>query len=161
MKTRQFNPVRSRKLVRRSIYFLLLWVVALVTFVQSQSTNDAKNRILALENAWNQAEVRQDSQAISMLLADTFQYTDSDGSFKNKKEWLSQVQSGADHYEQLGNSKMEVQLYGTTAVVTGRYQERVRLHDKPVTRSGRFTDTWIEQAGTWKCVASQSTLMTP
>jgi hypothetical protein len=147
-------------MIRRILVVALLPVV-LLGFAQSQSSNDVKNRILTLENSWNQAEVKQDAQAISMLLADTFQYTDADGSTKNKKEWLAQVQSGSDHYEQLGNTNMVVQLYGSAAVVTGQYQERVRLHGKPITRSGRFTDTWIEQSGSWKCVASQSTLITP
>jgi hypothetical protein len=26
-------------------------------------------------------------------------------------------------------------------------------------RHGRFTDTWVNQNGTWQCVASQSTLI--
>jgi len=30
---------------------------------------------------------------------------------------------------------------------------------QPVVLSGRFTDTWIQEKNQWKCVASQSTLI--
>jgi hypothetical protein len=30
---------------------------------------------------------------------------------------------------------------------------------KPISRRGRFTDTWVKQNGTWLCVASQNTLI--
>jgi hypothetical protein len=59
----------------------------------------------------------------------------------------------------LGNSKTEIHVFGVAAVVVGEYHEKVKLAGKTVSRSGRFTDTWIQQNGQWKCVASQSTLM--
>jgi hypothetical protein len=54
---------------------------------------------------------------------------------------------------------MFVQIYGTVAVVTGEYQEKLKLAGKSVRDSGRFTDVWIQQGGEWKCVASQATLI--
>jgi ketosteroid isomerase-like protein len=140
---------------------LLVPALLLASGQVGRTTRDETSRILTLENAWNQAEANQDAQAITMLLADTFEYTDADGSYKNKQEWLQQVKSGSDHYETLANSGMVVHIYGSAAVVTGEYHERVKLHGKSVTRSGRFTDTWIQQNGEWKCVSSQATPIVP
>jgi len=39
------------------------------------------NPILSLESAWNQAEAKHDTGAMGLLIADVFEYTDSDGSF--------------------------------------------------------------------------------
>ena len=44
-------------------------------------------------------------------------------------------------------------------IVSGIYRETGTAKGKPYTRRARFTDTWIRQSGTWKCVASQSTLI--
>jgi len=77
----------------------------------------------------------------------------------NKRQWLANINNEADQYEQLGNSGMTVHLYGNAAVVTGEYHEKVKVRGKAVARSGRFTDTWIQQNGEWKCVASQATLI--
>ena len=139
---------------------VLLMAMCLVVGAQNgRVANDESARILSLENAWNQAEVKHDARALSLLLAETFEYTDSDGSFMNKSHWLAHVKNEVDQYEQLGNSGMTVHVYGNAAVVTGEYREKIKVRGKAVVRSGRFTDTWIQQNGEWKCVASQATLI--
>jgi ketosteroid isomerase-like protein len=116
-------------------------------------------RIMSLENAWNQAEVKHDARAMSMLLAEIFDYTDDDGSFMNRAQWLAHIGGGVDQYEHLGDTGVMVHLYGNVAVVTGIFQYKIKEKGKSVARSGRFTDTWIHQNCEWKCVASQSTLV--
>jgi len=54
---------------------------------------------------------------------------------------------------------MTAHIYGESAVVTGVYREKGISNGKPYLRRGRFTDTWVNQSGTWVCVASQSTLI--
>jgi hypothetical protein len=89
---------------------------------QSGSTaGDESARVLSLENAWNQAEVTHDAQALSTLLAETFDFTDDDGQFMNKTEWLAYIRTGEAHYAPLGNSEMKVHIYGNVAVATGIY----------------------------------------
>jgi hypothetical protein len=39
-----------------------------------------------------------------MLLAETFEFTDDDGHFMNKSQWLAHIRNGVDQYEQLGNT---------------------------------------------------------
>jgi len=121
--------------------------------------SDESGRIVSLESAWNQAEVQHDARAMGMLLAETFEYTDSDGRFMDKSHWLNLVTKGVDQYDQLGNSGIEVHLYGDVAIVTGAYRERIKSKRNAVVRAGRFTDIWLQQNGQWKCIASQATLM--
>ena len=123
--------------------------------------SDESARVLSLESIWNQAEAQHDTQAMNMLLADTFVYTDDDGSFMDKAQWPAHVTKGVDQYEQLGNSGMRVDQYGYAAVVTGKYREKIKEKGKTIVHSGRFTDTWIQKNGQWKCVASQATLISP
>jgi ketosteroid isomerase-like protein len=122
-------------------------------------TVDQSARVLSLENAWNQAEVTHDAQALSTLLAETFDFTDDDGRLMNKSQWLAHIRYGVDLYYQLSSSGMSVHLYGNVAVATGMYQYKITEKGKGVMRSGRFTDVWIQQNAKWKCVASQATLI--
>src|SRR6266852_4652543 len=128
-------------------------------FPQDKSAGDDEIRIKQLEHAWNQAEAKQEVKEVSSLLADTLVYTDYDGSFMNKSEylkWVADPQQKADHLYDEGQS---VKVYGNAAVVTGIYRETGTNKGKPYVIRSRFTDTWIKRDGVWLCVASHSTLI--
>jgi hypothetical protein len=121
--------------------------------------NAVRDKILALENAWNQAEEHKDAKALDSLLAGTLVYVDHDGTFMNKAEFMTSVKRPSLHPEQIVNDFMTTQIYGDTVIVTGLYREKGASDGKPYVRRGRFIDTWINFNGTWRCVASQSTLL--
>jgi hypothetical protein len=150
--------------VRREAQFLgcvLLAALCLPAAAQSPSVaGDESARVVSLENAWNQAEVTHDAHALSTLLAETFDFTDDDGQFMNKSQWLTYIRDADIHYAPLGYSGMKVHLYGSVAIATGIYQDKVKEKGKWFVQSGRFTDIWTRQNGDWKCVASQATLIT-
>jgi hypothetical protein len=148
----------------RSAAISIIWLtmMCLATAAQSpKSANDETGQIMALESAWNQAEVQHDTRAMGMLLGETYTYTDSDGSVLNKNQWLALMKKETASFEQLGNSGIKVYLYGSVAMVTGGYRERVRQKRNVIVRSGRFIDVWIKQNGYWKCVGGQATLIIP
>jgi hypothetical protein len=121
---------------------------------------DNSQSVVNLENAWNQAEARHDAKALKLLLAETFVYTDYDGSVAERDEWLKKVQSEAKDYRNLATVEQTARSYGgDTVVVNGIYVEKLIIKGRNVDRRVRFTDTWILQNSYWKCVASQSTLM--
>jgi ketosteroid isomerase-like protein len=128
-------------------------------FPQDKSTNGDEIQIMQLERAWNQAEAKQEVHEVSSLLADTLVYTDYDGAFMNKSEymkWVVAPQQKADHIYDEG---LSVQVYGDAAVATGIYRETGTNKGKPYVVRSRFTDTWIKRKGVWLCVASQSTII--
>ena len=118
-----------------------------------------QTRILALENAWNQAEEHKDIKALDALLDPTLVYIDYDGSIMDKAQFLASARVPSLHPEQIVNESMTAHVYGGSAVVTGVYHEKGQKNGKPYLRRGRFTDTWVFQQGNWVCVASQSTLI--
>jgi hypothetical protein len=149
----------ARNTIRRlSCAAALASALPALMLAQTRTSTDVA-RILALENAWNDAEMNHDARSLELLIADTFVYTDDDGAFLNRSEWLNEIRKQVDQYEQLANSGVAVIIYENAAVVTGEYKEKVKIKGKTVLRSGRFTDTWIRRSGEWKCVASQATLI--
>jgi hypothetical protein len=123
-----------------------------------QTAADKSQAVINLENAWNQAEARHDGVALKSLLAETFVYTDYDGTLMDRDQWLRKVRSAAKDYRTLSNVAQTARVYGDTVVVTGIYLEQMKIKGKNVDRRSRFTDTWIFQNRRWECVASQSTL---
>lgn len=137
---------------------LLLWAPG--TAAQAPVGADPEQtKILALENAWNQAEEHKDVKALETLLDSTLVYIDYDGSMMDKKQFIASVKEPALHPEQIVNESMTAHVYGDSAVVTGIYHEKGVRNGKPYLHRGRFTDTWVYHDGTWVCVASQSTLI--
>jgi|SRR5579862_2051510 len=133
----------------------LILLAALFVSTQLFAQDSDKARVLALENAWNEAEGHKDAKALAVLLAPTFAYTDVDGSFQNKEQFLASIRSGSP--SQIVNDGMKLESYGDVMVVTGAYREQGTENGKPSTHRGRFTDTWVEKDGQWLCVASQET----
>jgi hypothetical protein len=139
---------------------MLLFATCMLLLARdAPDTEGERTRILALENAWNQAEEHKDTGALDGLLAATLAYTDYDGTFMNKAQFMASVKAPSLHPEQIVNESMTAQVYGDSAVVTGVYREKGVNHGKTYLRRGRFTDTWVSEDGTWRCVASESTLI--
>ena len=93
------------------------------------------------------------------MLASTLVYIDYDGSLMDKAKFMASVKAPSLHPEQIVNKSMTAYMYGDSAVVTGIYREKGVRNGKPYSRRGRFTDTWVNQGGTWVCASSQSTLI--
>jgi ketosteroid isomerase-like protein len=128
-------------------------------FPQGKSTVADEIQIKQLERAWNQAEANQEVKEVSFLLADTLVYTDYDGSFMNKSEYMKWIVSPGQKADHLYDEGISVQVYGDAAVATGIYRETGTNKGKPYVVRSRFTDTWIKRDGVWLCVASHSTLI--
>jgi ketosteroid isomerase-like protein len=136
-----------------------LLTLAIVSFGRSQSVSEEEGRILALETAWNHAEQSKDVAALDQLLAPELVYIDYDGSLMNKEQFLASVKSEGLSPAQIVNESQRAVVFGDCAIVTGVYREKGTSTGKPYSRRGRFTDTWVKISNTWRCVASQSTLI--
>jgi ketosteroid isomerase-like protein len=133
----------------RTVAGLALWLMtSLMALAQDSS------KVIAMENAWNQAEIHNDAKAVELLLADDFVMTVAEGNLYNKSQILASVRDKSYHPDLLQSSDMVVHAHGTTAIVTGAYHEKGVDKGKPWERRGRFTDTWIFMGGRWQCVAS-------
>jgi ketosteroid isomerase-like protein len=117
-----------------------------------------EGQILALENAWNQAEIQHDPGAVDQILTDDFVITEPDGTLQTKKEHMTFMKDKSYHYDLLVSEGFRIKVYGTVGVVMGTYHEKGKYKGKAFDRRGRFTDTWIKLNGTWHCVTSHDSL---
>ena len=60
--------------MRLKSFVLLLWISLSIAAAAQDST-----KVIAMENAWNQAELKNDASAVQLLLAEDFIMTTADG----------------------------------------------------------------------------------
>ncbi|SRR6266496_2091489 len=135
--------------MRLNLLALLLWIPLSLAAVAQDST-----KVIAMENAWNKAELSNDAKAVELLLADDFVMTTGEGDLYNKAQMVASIRDKAYQPTALQSSNMVVHAFGSTAIVTGAYYEKGIDKGKPWERHGRFTDTWIFIDNRWQCVAS-------
>ena len=148
-------------MIRTLALTLILSTASVLSLAQNKaaSSADDKSMILALEGAWNQAEIHYDATAAAAIMADTFISVDHHGAFQNKSQYLASLKDLSFKPEEIANSDTSVYLYGNTAIVTSVYRTKGTDDGKPFVHRGRFTDTWVKLNGEWKCVANQETLI--
>lgn len=144
----------------RALLILLALAVVPAT-AQIPDVKSQRSKLIALENAWNQAQIHRDGKALDTLIGEKFVYTDTDGTVMDKARFMADVQNPAYQASAVSNTDVEIYFYPGVAVVTGAYRAKGRNQGKPYDHHGRFTDTWIFIDGYWQCVASHTNLIAP
>jgi hypothetical protein len=120
---------------------------------------DDQNKLIALENAWNRAQMHHDARVLDEMVPSTFVYTDYDGTVMNKAQFLADLEDPAYRATFVANENVKVYPYPNVAIVVGTYHTKGTYKGKPFEHYGRFTDTWIYSTGEWQCVASHTNLI--
>ena len=118
-----------------------------------EATN-LEQELINLENAWNEALVNGKSQALDALLADICICTLPDGSTLTKAEMQLTLRSSESAVVSAKTDDIKVWVYSNTAIVIARCTVKESVRGEVVTRSYRFTHTWVREGRTWRCVAS-------
>jgi ketosteroid isomerase-like protein len=103
------------------------------------------------------AVVDGDTAALSSFLADDLTYTHTTGQVENKEQFLAGISSGKLDYQSIQPSEVQVRVYATTAVMTGRAEMKVNAQGKDLAFAIRFTSVWVKGEGGWRMAAWQST----
>ena len=138
---------------------LALLIAAALPASSANEADADRGKLIALENAWNQAQMTKDVSGVEQLLAPMFIYTDYDGVVQDKKKFLDDLKDPAYRATSMINDDQQVFPYHNAAIVVGTYHTKGTYKGKAFEHYGRFTDTWIFQGGTWRCVASHTTLL--
>jgi hypothetical protein len=144
--------------------FLIAWLICLsngIGYTQSapKNSNPDVDRLIALENAWNQAQLHHDAKALDELVSSSFVYTDYDGTVMNKAQFMADLRDPSYRATLITNDNMRVFPYENVAIVIGKYHTKGIYKGKPFEHFGRFTDSWIHHNGQWQCIASHTTLI--
>jgi ketosteroid isomerase-like protein len=139
----------------------LAMVVGLIAISGSAQDQDAaaRDQVLALEKAWNQAYKAGDTKALSSILDNSLVLVEDDGSLKTKFEFLASVRASNANEEQVAPESLTVRVFGNTAIAIGVIAVKESKGGKTVSHRERFIDTWINREGKWVCIATNATPM--
>lgn len=123
---------------RLALPLALVLVLGISLWASAQTSDQvaAQSKVIALENAWNQAEERKDAKALDEILDQGLVYTDYDGTMMTKADFLTSVKAPSRHPEQQITESMNAHVYGNVAVVTGVYRVRGRRTERPISAEG-------------------------
>jgi uncharacterized protein (TIGR02246 family) len=150
-----------KKIKRLAMACAMATVLGLVAISGSAQDQDsaARDQVLALEKAWNQAYKAGDTKALASILDNSLVLVEDDGSLKTKSEFLASVKSSNANEEQVAPESLTVRVFGNTAIAIGVIAVKETKGGKTVTHRERFIDTWINREGKWVCIATNATPM--
>src|ERR1700726_173212 len=141
-----------------ALSIVTLWTLAPAVLVQAQDYDAAaRDQVIALEKAWNQAYKSGDTKALAAILDNSLVLVEDDGSLKTKSEFLASVKSSSGNEEQVAPESLSVRVFGNTAIAIGVIAVKESKGGKLVTHRERFIDTWIKREGKWICIATDAT----
>ena len=144
-----------------ALWMVALWTLALLcapSMVHAQDNDAAaRDQVLALEKAWNQAYKAGDTKALAAILDNSLILVEDDGSLKTKSEFLASVKASSGNQEQVAPESLTVRVFGNTAIAIGVIAVKGTKRGKPVVLRERFIDTWINKNGSWICIATNAT----
>lgn len=142
----------------RMLFVVVFFSCILIGQQRSPAQGD-EERILGLENIWNQAQMNHDATAMGSMLHADFVFTDYDGTVMTKPQFLASIRDSSNTLTLEVSDDMKLHRYGDTVIVTGATHEKGKQKGKPYEHYGRFTDTWVRHNSEWICVASQLGLL--
>jgi len=144
-----------------AVLMAAVWAAGMLVWAQQERVSDTKSKIVALEQAWNQAYKSVDTKALDSLLDDGIVLVNDDGSVQTKAEFLASVksapsQAGSQEQQEVPES-MSMRVFGNTAIATGVFRAKGMEGGKAYSRRERFVDTWVYKDGQWRCVGTNAT----
>src|SRR5262249_16514798 len=105
----------------------------------ASSASSAGDEIKKLEETRNQAVLHGDVGKLDRMTSDDYTFVTLRGEMRTKSDILKGFASGSFHYESRQISDLNVRVYGSTAVVTGRSVQKGMENGRDYSGDYRFT----------------------
>ena len=109
--------------------------------------------ILALQRAFDEAELNADVARLGELLAEDFLSIGEQGFVLGKREWIGR--HGEFRYLSIQTSEVDVRRYGEAVIVRCVQRNRASWRGEPMALAVRLSQVWIRQPAGWRIVAIQ------
>lgn len=125
---------------------------------KKSSGNIAEQALKRNEASYAEAVKRQDTLALSTLLADDFVAISSRGEVRNKAQEIDDIKASPDFsVEAFDLDDLNMRIFKGTAVVTGRSKLEVTYKGQRSTTRFRYTRVYLKRKSRWQLIAQQLT----
>jgi hypothetical protein len=117
-----------------------------------------EQEVLEVENERIQALLQKDFTTLERIMAEEYLHVESNGTIRTKAQFLAALKAGEFAFDSFDIEENSIRTYGGTAIVIGRYSNRIRTGGKTLpTKRARHLRVYVKRAGYWQLVAHQAT----
>jgi hypothetical protein len=121
------------------------------------TASNVEQEVLTANRLLSEATGKNDLGLMEQLWSEDFIFTDRQGRIWTKAQQIENFKSQTLVYDRLSEDDIRVKVYGGTAVVTGRTDQRVRFGSEVSENRTRYTRVYVKRNGRWQIVATQRT----
>jgi ketosteroid isomerase-like protein len=125
-------------------------------FLPKKEVRAVHKQIETLENQWRQAQIDNDINVITNLLADDYVGITANGTVETKSQAIAQHKAGTIRITALDLDDLKVRLYGDTAVVTSKADIQGVNGQSDISGKYRYTRVYNRRLGQWKIVSFEA-----
>jgi Domain of unknown function (DUF4440) len=123
----------------------------------TRPTEQIRQELLQKIQDFTEAWAKSDTVFLSRLLANEYKHTDIWGKILHRQEWLTYAITPRIISDIVSNEVEILQYSDNLAIITGKMSYKFGV-DKQ-TQEIRFTQIWSKNAGQWKRITFQATLI--
>jgi len=106
--------------------------------------------ITEAQEAWRNAELHGDADALEHVLADDFRAVGPVGFVLDKAQWVERYRGGELRYERLALDDLEIRTHGDTAIAIARWTQQGAIGDRRVDGEFRVTQIFRRAGDDWR-----------
>ena len=118
---------------------------------------DSEKQVASLSKQHQAALVAGDTEALDAILSDDFVVINPFGEVISKARQAKELKDGTMDFLSIDSLEVKVRVYGDAAIVTGRYQVKLKIRGRENATPVRTTESFAKQGGKWRCVSAQVT----
>jgi len=98
-----------------------------------------------------------DTDALERILSDDLTFIHTSTNVDSKQRFIERLLTGVLKYDSLTTESVQVRVYGSAAVVTGRVAMQITARGEPHRYGCAYTGVYAKQERDWQMVALQAT----
>jgi ketosteroid isomerase-like protein len=119
--------------------------------------HEYRHEIEQLENAWRNAMLKANSDAMANLLADDYTGITAQGAIQTREQALDSLRTSAPQLTEISIDDRKIRLYGSTAVVTSKAELTGKNNSEQLNGHYRYTRVYARNSsGQWKIVSFEA-----
>jgi ketosteroid isomerase-like protein len=142
--------------MRRTLSAATFLALMVPTMGRADDT-DSEKQVASLSQHNYAALVAGNTSALDAILSDDWLVIDPFGEVISKARQAKELKDGTTDFVSIDSSDVKVRVYGDAAVVTGRYQVKLKIRGRENTIPVRITESFAKQGGKLRCVSTQVT----
>jgi ketosteroid isomerase-like protein len=139
----------------RSIKLLVGFLCLFSGYVAAATASDEQDVAAAVDKL-TQAMWHHDIPALEALTADNLSYGHSSGKVQNKKEFISDIDTGVSGFDELKMLNQHITLSGDVALVRNHFSAQANNSGKKVPTEIENFQIWQKQGGKWLLIGRQA-----